>query len=331
MDRLQSMRVFARVIDEGSLAAAARALNMSSAVVTRLVADLEEHLGARLINRTTRRLALTDTGEHYLERVRHILSDIDEAEALASAATSEPRGVVRLLCPPAFAAHQLAPCLPAFKLRFPRVAIDLTAPGAVSAVDEEFDISVLLVGQQALNGEFVARLLARSAWIVCASPAYLEERGRPLHPSELARHRVMAPTSAREVSFSADAGAPGARRGQAAEPVQVITLDTIRATLSTNHIDTLYAAARAGLGIAGLPSFVAYPALQDGSLERILPDWHILMAHIYLAMPTRKYVPARTRALWDFLLDTFGGSEDDPWLRPPAAVPKPRSSAAQGR
>jgi DNA-binding transcriptional LysR family regulator len=331
MDRLQSMRVFARVIDEGGLAAAARALNISATVVTRLVADLEEHLGARLINRTTRRLALTDTGEQYLERVRHILNDVDEAEALASAAMSEPRGVVRLLCPPAFAVHQLAPRLPAFKLRFPKVSIDLSAPGGVSTVDEEFDISVLLVGQQALNGEFVARLLARSAWIVCASPAYLNERGRPLHPSELARHRVMAPTSVREVSFSADAGRPGVRRGrgQAAEPAQVITLDTIRAALSTNHIDTLYAAARAGLGIAGLPSFVAHPALQDGSLERVLPDWHIEMAHIYLAMPTRKYVPARTRALWDFLLETFGGSEDDPWLSGPAAQPSPERSGAR--
>src|SRR4051812_30649743 len=102
------MRVFARVIDEGSFAAAARQLNLSAAVVTRLVADLEDHLGARLITRPPRRLALTDTGELYLERVRQIMTEVEEAEALASAATSEPRGHLRVLAPPAFAVHQIA-------------------------------------------------------------------------------------------------------------------------------------------------------------------------------------------------------------------------------
>lgn len=317
MDRLHSMRVFARVIDEGSFASAARALNLSAAVVTRLVADLEEHLSARLINRTTRRLALTDTGELYLERVRQILSEVEEAEALASAATSEPRGVVRVLSPPAFAVHQLAPRLPAFKARFPKVSIELSAPGPVSTVDENFDISILLVGQQPLEGEYVARLLAHSAWVVCASPAYLDERGRPAHPIDLMRHRVMAPSSIREVSFRADMAKASGPAAAAAS----VTLDSIRATLITNHIDTLFAAAKAGLGIAGLPSFVVHPALQDGSLEHVMPDWQLLQAVIYIAMPTRKYVPARTRALWDFLLEAFGGEARDPWLGPKREAP----------
>jgi DNA-binding transcriptional LysR family regulator len=327
MDRLHSMRVFARVIDEGSFASAARALNLSAAVVTRLVADLEEHLSARLINRTTRRLALTDTGELYLERVRQILSEVEEAEALASAATSEPRGVVRVLSPPAFAVHQLAPRLPAFKARFPKVSIELSAPGPVSTVDENFDISILLVGQQPLDGEYVARLLAHSAWVVCASPAYLNERGRPAHPIDLMRHRVMAPSSIREVSFLPNVASQADSEGLVAKPepklghpgspaTASVTLDSIRATLITNHIDTLFAAAKAGLGIAGLPSFVVHPALQDGSLEHVMPDWQLLRAAIYIAMPTRKYVPARTRALWDFLLEAFGGEARDPWLGP---------------
>lgn len=310
MDRLHSMRVFARVIDEGGFAAAARALDLSPAVATRLVADLEAHLGARLINRTTRRVALTETGELYLERVRAILSEVEEAEALASAATSEPRGVVRVLCPPAFAVHQLATHLPAFKQRFPKVAVDLTAPGPVVAVDENFDISILLLGKESLQGDFVARLLARSSWIVCASKAYLDERGRPQHPADLMQHRILAPGNVREVSFHADTA--GVAEGAEA---RVVTLDSVRGVLRTNHIDTLCAAARAGLGIAGLPSFVAHSALRDGSLERVLPQWHLVQAHIYLAMPTRKYVPARTRALWDFLLEVFGGGLQDPWLR----------------
>src|SRR5205085_10916574 len=114
MDRLHSMRVFTRIIDAGSFASAARDMNLSPAVVTRLVADLEEHLGARLLNRTTRRLSLTDIGEAYLERVRHVLTEIDEAEALASASNTEPRGHLRVLCPPAFAVHQLAKHLKQF-------------------------------------------------------------------------------------------------------------------------------------------------------------------------------------------------------------------------
>ena len=315
MDRLQSMRVFARVVELGSFASAARDLDLSGTVVTRLVADLEAHLGARLINRTTRRLALTDTGELFLERLRHILSEIEEAEALAHAATAEPRGVVRVLCPPAFAVHQLAPLLPAFKARFPKVAVDLSAPGPVTTVDDTFDISILLLFQHVLQGEFVARLLARTAWIVCASPAYLNERGRPRHPADLLDHRGMVPTSMRGVSFRADVNPDGsAGRTASAEPAQTVTVDTVRTTLSTSHIDTLFAAARAGLGIAGLPSFVVHRSLQDGSLERVLPDWHLAQGHLYLAMPTRKYVPARTRALWDFLLEACGGEEKDPWL-----------------
>ena len=115
MDRLTSMRVFARVIDEGSFAGAARELNLSPAVVTRLVADLEDHLGARLLNRTTRRVSLTDIGEQYLERVRHVLTEVEEAEALATASSTEPRGHLRILCPPAFAVHQLAKYLPVFR------------------------------------------------------------------------------------------------------------------------------------------------------------------------------------------------------------------------
>lgn len=315
MDRLQSMRVFARVAELGSFASAARELDLSATVVTRLVADLEAHLGARLVNRTTRHLALTETGEQFLERVRHILSELEEAEALAGAATSKARGVVHVLCPPAFAVHQLAPLLPAFKARFPKVAIDLSAPGPVSTVDDAFDISILLLFQEPLQGEFVARLLARTAWIVCASPGYLNERGRPQHPADLLRHRVMVPTSVHGVSFRARAGADHSSVGDSAsaESGRTVTLDTIRATLSTNHIDTLFAAARAGLGIAGLPSFVVHPALRDGSLERVLPDWRLAQGRLYLAMPTRKYVPARTRALWDYLLEACGGEEKDPW------------------
>ncbi|MCR5884251.1 LysR family transcriptional regulator [Rhizobacter sp. J219] len=326
MDRLHSMRVFSRVIEEGSFAGAARQLNLSAAVVTRLVADLEEHLGARLINRTTRRLALTDIGELYLERVRQILTEVEEAEALASAATSEPRGHLRVLVPPAFAVHQIAKHLPRFRELYPKVTLELAAPGPVETVDENYDVSIIQVGLQPLNGDFVARLLARSEVITCASPDYLDRHGRPKHPEELHRHEAMLPSFAREITFHRGPWGDDEPAGES------VTLVPARPALSTIHSDTMYAAALAGMGISGLPSYVVEDALLEHALERVLPEWRVLTLRLYAAMPTRKYVPARTRAFIDFLVQTFGGREHDPWLQaagcetcPQVAVPEQRS------
>ena len=308
MDRLHSMRVFSRVVDEGSFAKAARELNLSPAVVTRLVADLEDHLGSRLINRTTRRLSLTDTGELYLERVRHILTEIEEAEALATAATAEPRGHLRVLCPPAFAVHQIAKHLPKFRALYPRVSIELSAPGPVETVDENFDVSILTEGRRPLDGNFVARRLARSEVVLCASPEYLDKRGRPQHPRDMEAHETMVPPFLRELTFFTGA------RGDDEPPGESVTLVPRRSGLSTIHTDTMYAAALAGLGITGLPSFVAEDALLENALERVLPQWHLLTTTLYAGMPTRKHVPARTRVFVDFLVKTFGGEDRDPWL-----------------
>jgi DNA-binding transcriptional LysR family regulator len=327
MDRLHSMRVFSRVIEQGSFASAARELNLSPAVVTRLVADLEEHLGARLINRTTRRLSLTDTGELYLERVRHILTEVEEAEALATAATSEPRGHLRVLCPPAFAVHQIAKHLPKFRALYPRVSLELSVPGAVETVDENFDVTILTEGRRPLDGSFVARRLARSEVIACASPEYLDQRGRPQHPSELVDHDSMVPSFLREVVWQRGV------RGDDESPPESFTIVPKHSALSTVHTDTMYAAALAGMGITGLPSFVAEDALLENALERVLPQWQLLTTTLYAGMPTRKHVPARTRVFVDFLVKTFGGEDRDPWLiaagcetkapskKPPAQAP----------
>ncbi len=308
MDRLHSMRVFSRVIEQGSFAGAARELNLSPAVVTRLVADLEEHLGARLINRTTRRLALTDTGELYLERVRQILTEVEEAEALAGAATSEPRGHLRVLAPPAFAVHQLAKHLPKFHALYPKVSLELSVPGAVESVDENFDVSILTEGRRPLDGSFIARRLARSEVIACASPEYLDKRGRPSHPKDLVDHDTMVPTFLREVVWHRGPSSDG-------DAGESVTQVPTRSALSTVHTDTMYAAALAGLGITGLPSFVAEDALMEHALERVLPEWHLVMTTLYAGMPTRKHVPARTRVFVDFLVQTFGGEDHDPWLQ----------------
>jgi DNA-binding transcriptional LysR family regulator len=306
MDRLNSMRVFSRVIEEGSFAAAARELNLSPAVVTRLVADLEEHLGARLINRTTRRLSLTDTGEAYLERVHHVLTEIDEAEAFATASSAEPRGQLRVLCSPAFAVHQLAKHLKVFRSRYPRVSIELSVPGPVETVDENFDVTILTEGRKPLDGSFIARRLACSEVITCAAPEYLDARGRPEHPRDLANHETMVPSFLRDITFQT--------RGATESDRETFTIERPHGGLSTVHTDTLYAAALAGMGITGLPSFVAEDALLENALERVLPRWLLFNTTLYAGMPTRKHVPARTRAFVDFLVETFGGEARDPWL-----------------
>ena len=309
MDRLHSMRVFARVIDEGSFAAAARSLDVSAAVVTRLVADLEAHLGARLIHRSTRRLALTDTGAAYLERVRAILSDVEEADALAIATVSEPRGHLRLLVPGAFAAHQLAKHLPRFREQCPQVTVALTAgSGLLEAADEAFDVSILITNDGLPNGDFVARRLAASEVVACAAPAYLDRHGRPHHPDELRKHQCLVPSmvnTSRMWRFE---------HGTVLRPETEAVDVEPHPALTSDHGDTLYAAGLAGLGIVCLPSYLVEDALLEHALERVVPEWRITALEIYAAMPSRKYVPARTRAFMEFLVGAFGRDEGDPWL-----------------
>jgi DNA-binding transcriptional LysR family regulator len=301
------MKVFARVADEGGFARAARALDMAPPVVTRMVAELENHLGARLLNRSTRRIALTEVGEQYLEKVRAILIDIDESEALASVSTQLPRGHLRLLCPPAVAVHQLAKHLPRFQSAYPEVTLEIASPGAVDTVDEAYDLTVF-TRRDAPDGDFIARRLARTEVVVCASPEYLERRGRPQHPADLAQHEAVVPP------ISSVQGGLVFYRGSGSQG-DAYTLPRARhAALSTTHIDTMYAAALAGLGIAGLPSYVIEDALMENALERVLPQWRLFDVTLWAGMPTRRHLPARTRVFLDFLLQIFGGEDRDPWL-----------------
>jgi DNA-binding transcriptional LysR family regulator len=211
--------------------------------------------------------------------------------------------------------HQLARHLPRFRELHPQLSLELGVSGPVDMVYDTFDVSILSIGRQKLEGDFIARRLACSQFIACASPAYLARRGRPEHPHDLLQHDGVLPAVSavrRELSFRL-----------AANPSQQVSIPTPRPALSTSHIDTIHAAALAGLGIAGLPSFVAHEALRLGTLERVLPQWRLDALTLYAAMPTRKHVPARTRVFVDFLVQTFGGEERDPWLSP-----DPTASAA---
>jgi DNA-binding transcriptional LysR family regulator len=302
------MQVFARVIELNGFAAAARALDLSPSVVTRLINELEEHLGARLINRTTRKLVLTEAGERYLAHVRRILSDVAQAEFEVGSDNAEPRGVLKLLAPPAFAAHQLARHLPRFHAQYPHISIDLSAPGMVETLDENFDVSIITERGKPLDGSFVARRLAHSTVILCASPGYLDAHGRPRHPLELAQHTMLSPKGMGELTLRPDPNAD--------EPVNAapVTGALPHAVLRTGHLDTTHAAAIAGLGVGGFPSYMAADALAQGRLERVLPQWRLFDMAIYAAVPSRKHLPARTSAFVNFLVDTFGGQQRDPWL-----------------
>lgn len=319
MDQLRAMRVFQHVVDEGGFAAAARALDLAPAVVTRTVAELERSLGARLLNRTTRRVALTDVGADYLARVRRILADVEEADAMAGANAHEVRGVVRLRVPPAVSVHQLAKHLPRLLARHPQLQLEVDAFGPVEAASDVHDISIVWT-RRGLDGEFIARRLARTETIVCAAPDYLARHGRPQRPEDLAAHTALVapiPELARGLVFhrgppsEGDDDGDDGRAGPAAERVLVASG---RAVLVSSHVDTLYAAALAGLGVAGLPSYVVEDALHEGALERVLPEWHLFSATLWATLPSRQHLPARTRAVLDFLLEIFGGEDRDPWL-----------------
>jgi DNA-binding transcriptional LysR family regulator len=311
MDQLRALRVFTQVIAEGSFAGAARVLDLAPAVVTRAVSDLEDHLGVRLLNRTTRKLALTEAGQDYLARAKRILAELDDADALAGAVNQAPSGGLRILCPPAFASHQLVRHLPLFRQRYPGIQLELAAAGPVDTADENFDVSILSIGRQALQGDFVVRTLAASTFVLCAAPAYVKRCGQPQQPEDLLLHDGLLPDVAavrRELTLFRQA------RGTSGETRRMLRVSLRPPVLSTAQLEVLYAAALAAMGVAGLPTFVVADALQDGRLVRVLPDWHGGALQLYAAMPTRKHVPARTRAFIDFLVETFGGTQDDPWL-----------------
>lgn len=324
MDQLRAMRVYSKVVDEGSFTKAADKLDLAPAVVTRLVAELEQHLGVRLLNRTTRSLALTQAGERYLERVTRILADVEDAETVANLETAEPRGVVRVLASPAIAVHQLTKHLPALRAQYPKLTIELTIQNSVETVDDGHDISIVTLKRPLETGNFVARLLAHSEMIACATPAYLNQHGRPTRLDQLGEHEWLLPYSPDgnhpttfEYCPAADcvggAKSPKASKLPKAAP-KTVTLDQPPMALSTMHLDTLYHAALAGMGIAAVPSFVAEEGLLTGRLERVMPEWRVLTLSIYAAMPTRLHIPARTRVFIDFLTKAFGGAARDPWL-----------------
>jgi DNA-binding transcriptional LysR family regulator len=294
MDRLASMRVFQKVIDEGGFAAAARVLEMSPPVVTRLVADLEDHLGTRLLHRTTRRVSLTDAGETYLERVRVILQDIDEAHALVSSQTSELAGVLRLLAPPVLATHVLGPLVRGFRQAYPKIRLDIDVESHREPPIEDYDIT-LLGTQASFDANVIARKVLSSVSVLVASPDYLRRKGTPRRPEELTKHDCLRlkPNTGRSLGWRL------LHDTQEANSVEI----PVQPVLWCNHTDTLMHAALDGAGITATAIELAAPLIQNGDLVRVLAPWITDRLTLYAALPSRKFMPRRTAVFLDYLTE----------------------------
>jgi len=321
MDRLRAFEVFAAVVGQGSFTRAADKLDTSPANVTRYVNELEAALGARLLNRTSRRLSLTETGKMLHDRALAILDDVAEAEALASSTSLQPRGRLRINAPLSFGVAHLAPLWPRFMARYPDIALDVDLTDrVVDIVEEGYDLAIRIA--RGGSASLVGRKLAASHNIVCASPDYLARHGAPQTPAELLGHACIGYTysaTADEWILLDDAGK--------SHPV------TVRCAMHTNNADTARAAALAGLGIIWQPTFLIGADLRAGRLVRLLPDYHMADIDVMAVYPSRRHVSGKVRVMVDFLAEAFRGTP--PWDRaPPAApsrAPRARSAGAKKR
>ena len=309
MDQLQAMRVFVSVAEIGSMAGAARALDIAPAVVTRQVAQLENHLGARLLQRNSRRLVLTEVGQEYRRRATAILAKVEAAAAEVSLSSRAVTGRLRLTANSALLSHALMPLLPAFRRRYPELQLAVEARDDADRPDASADLTLLTARMGSLDGNFIARLLARTEVVLCASPSYLRTHGTPLHPQGLADQEALLPRSirlARESAWTLVHRVTGES--------SALSLRQLSSRLDTDHRESLHDAVRTGMGIGAMLSVAAMADLQSGRLVQLLPEWRVGVFGIYAVTSTRQHQPARVRAMVDYLTESFGLRTDDPWL-----------------
>lgn len=293
MELLAGMAIFARVVDAGGISVAARDLHLSKSAVSKQLSALEDRLGARLLQRTTRRMSLTEAGAGFLEHCRRVVAEAEAAESAVGALQVEPRGTLRINGPMTFGTMHLAAAIPDFLARYPQVSIDLALNDRlVDLLDEGFDVAVR-IGRLA-DSSLVARKLAPARRVIVAAPSYLDRRGRPATLAELAGHDVLSysyVSTADEWRFQG----PGGEEGVRVEP-----------RLKANNGDILLAACLAGAGIAAVPTFISGPSLRAGTLVRVLPQYESAGLGIHAVWPTGRHLSAKVRAFVDFLAERFG-------------------------
>lgn len=291
MDRLTAMQVFVEVAASGSFSATADKLDMSRAMVTRYVGELEQWLGARLLQRTTRSVTLTDAGENCLRRSQQMLALMQDVEEETSSHGAELRGQLRITCSMSLAYAQMAAAVVDFLKLHPQLKIDLNASeGALNLVEARIDLAIRISAEP--DPMLIGRVLAPCTSVLVASPAYLAEHGVPQAPADLAAHRCL--------SF-ANFGKSVWKLSRGEQTAQV----SVGGHLSANEATALLRAALAGGGVALQPTYLANPHLADGSLQAVLPNWTPPDMTIYALYPSRKHLSPAVRALLDFLVERF--------------------------
>lgn len=304
MDRLIAMRVFVAVVDAGSLSAAADKLGFSRPVVTRYVAELEQWTGARLLHRTTRRLSLTAAGEELLPRCRQMLELAGDMQAAVRHPAEAPRGQLRITTGTSFAQAQLADAIADYVRLYPGVAVDLVLlDRTVNLVGERIDLAIRTAAE--IDPNLIARRLTDCRSVVCASPGYLKQHGKPLRVDELAQRNCLTH------SYFGRSLWNFTREGSG-EPVSV----AVAGNVSANDAASLMCLARAGAGIAMLPTYLAAPLLRRGELVRLFDGVEPQVVGMYAVYASRKHMPATLRTMLDFLAARF--TEVPAWDLPDA-------------
>lgn len=293
MDRLSLLATFVAVAEAESFSVAADKLDLSRAMASKHIQALEDRLGVKLLERTTRRVRLTDAGRRYLERARRLLAEFDEAEVEARGERVAPSGTLRINGPVSFARSHLAAAIPPFLARYPDLAVDLTVNDrVVDLLEEGYDVAVR-IGRLA-DSSLVARRLAPVRVHLAASPAYIAASGMPAHPDDLAHHACLS------YAYSGDGGVwrftDGEGRDATVRP---------RGPMSANNGEILTEAAVGGTGIVLQPDFVLGPHFADGSLVRVLPDWRAPELAVHAVHHQSRYVAAKIRVFIDHLAEVW--------------------------
>lgn len=286
------MRTFITVAETRSFTAAATRLKISRAIASKHVMDLEAHLGLRLLNRTTRSVNLTDAGASYAARCRDILEAIEAAEREATSQAAEPVGRVRVSAPVFFGAACVAPLIPEYARRFPGVGVDLILNDRfVDLIEEGYDLAIRIGRLE--NSSLVAKRVAATRLMVCGAPSYLNMRGRPCVPADLAGHECLQYTQAAIGSAWPFKGPRGRE------------LVRLSSRFSCNNAEALCAMAAAGLGLVCAPDFYVAERLRDGELEQVLADHMDEPLGVFVVHPSRRHVPSKVRSFVEFVADAF--------------------------
>jgi DNA-binding transcriptional LysR family regulator len=294
MDKLQSMRAFAKVVQHGSFAAAARDMRLSRSAVSKYVIDLEQDLGTQLLLRTTRSASPTENGQLYFERCVSILSDIEEADVAVSRLSAEPRGILRVNAPMSFGTLHLGRAIADFMEKYPDLRIQLVlSDQQLDPVQEGFDITLRIADLQASS--LIARKIGPVNRVVCASPDYLKQYGVPKHPNDLREHACLAYGHLATGNQWRLSGADGDHSIH------------ISWRLCADNGEVLRDAAVKGRGIVLLPTFIVGADLQQGRLVTILSDYHAPPISLYAIYPETRHLSVKVRVFIDFLLERFGG------------------------